>query len=150
MIRFMLVTYNFPRSICDCLCRRRMGARDWRVMMRINWRSRKNDDTYLLLKQNDFNKMTDMNCSLLVAENLSWRIFLNLLASILMIKVGFSMTTSQSPWTIGRRVSFLKFRNSGPQDCNGLIWSALSCNLLSFSLIAKERVTFQLSYLGNK
>lgn len=140
---YMLVTYNFPRSKCDCLYRRRMGARDWRVMRRINWRSHKNGDTYLLLKENDFNKMTDMNCSLLIAENLSFRMILNLHASILRIKVGFSITTSQSPWTIGRRGNFLKFRNSGPHDCNGLMWSMLSCNLFSFSLIVKERVTFQ-------
>ena len=61
-------------------------------------------------------------------------IFYDLLASIFIMYVGFSITISQSWLTIGGRGNFRKFRNSGPQDCNGLIWSAFFCNLFSFNL----------------
>jgi len=137
---YAYVTYNFPRSLCECLYRRQMGARDWRAMMRINWKNRKNDGTCLLLKQSDFNEVTNMNHNL--TFDTFFQISSNLLASIFMMKVGFSMTTSQSPWTIGRWDNLRKFRNSGPQDCSGLIWSAFSCNFFSFILITEEKVRY--------
>lgn len=62
----------------------------------------------------------------------------DLLASIFITNVGFSITISQSWLTIGGRDNLRKFRSSGPQDCNGLIWSAFSSNLFSFNLDKRD------------
>lgn len=140
-------TCSFPKSLRDYRYWSRLDARDLRAMTRISWKSRRNDDTCLLLKQNDFDKWT--RCG--IFANLtdfffflrhhcwSWRSFLtthpyDLLASIFITNVGFSITISQSWLTIGGRDNLRKFRSSGPQDCNGLIWSAFSSNLFSFNL----------------
>lgn len=57
----------------------------------------------------------------------------NLLASIFIKIVGFSITISQSSFSIGRRFNFSKNLNSGAQDCNAETWSSsffrrVSCN----------------------
>lgn len=41
-----------------------MGVRDSRAMMRTSWKSRKSDGTYLLLKQSDFNEVTNTSRNL--------------------------------------------------------------------------------------
>lgn len=66
-----------------------------------------------------------------------------LLASIFIMYVGFSITISQSWLTVGGRGNLRKFRNSGPQDCSGLIWSAFSCNIFSFNLFKRNNMNIK-------
>lgn len=143
----MSVTCSFPKSLCDYQYWSRLDARDLRAMTRISWKSRRNDDTCLLLKQNDFDKwtrcgifanLTDFTTPLLIMAVIPTHPY-DLLASIFITNVGFSITISQSWLTIGGRDNLRKFRSSGPQDCNGLIWSAFSSNLFSFNLDKRKR-----------